>query len=412
MDKNKKILLHFSLISGIGSIAVLKLIKKIYDDFCTKHKNHHIQVQNLDLNLEQIYDFTVKDFVQKFELTEKQAKLLFDGLKDESKLEKELELIEKYKINIFSLLDPEYPDCLKQIYMPPIVLYCKGLGLGCFEKNFAIVGARKAGDYAAKVIKNIVPTLIEKDFTIVSGGALGVDSMSHKAALDCNGKTTVVLGSGLLDFYPKNNKELFKKIVAQNGTLVSSFPLLTPPDKGNFPARNRIIAGLSKACLVVQAAKKSGALITAKFALDEGRTVFAVPGSIFDELSLGCHELINQGAKLVNSTLDIFEDMGIKAFDVYPVRMDSTSSPRTGSDPTCLSKTKEQSRDLEEKKTIEVCELGAPEKLILNFLQQACSLDELSLKTKLDLLHLQDLLFDLQLAEKVKQNINGFWERV
>ncbi|MFA5075423.1 MAG: DNA-processing protein DprA [Candidatus Babeliales bacterium] len=391
MDKNKKVLLHFSLISGIGSIAVLKLIKKLYDDFCKKHKNHHIQLQTLELNLEQFYFYKIKDFVQNFDLTEKQAKLLFDGLLDKSKLEKEIELIDKYKISIFSLLDPEYPDCLKQIYMPPIILYCKGLGLGSFEKNFAIVGARKAGAYAEKIVKEIVPTLVNKNFTIVSGGALGADSMAHKAALDSGGKTIVVLGSGLLDFYPKTNKELFKKIVAQNGTLVSPFPLLTPPDKGNFPARNRIIAGLSKACLVVQAAKKSGALITAKFALDEGRTVFAIPGSIFDELSLGCHELINQGAKLVNSTEDIFEDFGIK--ETLPV-CDTVSG-----EASC-----EVWNEPYEKQT--------PANTILNLLQQTCSLDELSFKTKLDLSHLQDLLFDLQLAEKVKQNINGFWERV
>ncbi len=384
MDESKTVLLHLSLVYGVGPRSVLNIIKMLYEDFCTTYKNPHIQ--NPDLNIQKLYSYSVQDFVCKFYLKEKVAKLLVAGLKDKSKLEKELALIQKYKIDIYSFLDSEYPDCLKQIYSPPIMLYCKGGDLGDFETNFAVIGARKAGEYAQQIIHDIVPKLVEKKYTIVSGGAIGADSMAHKATLDFGGKTIVVLGSGLLEPYPKENKELFRQVLRSGGTLVSPFPLQAPPERGNFPARNRIIAGLSKACLVVQAARKSGALITAKFALDEGRTVFAVPGSVYDELSLGCHELINQGAKLVNSIDDICDDFGENQV-VIPIIVEKKETKKI-------------------KKIEKVIEDP-----ILGFLKEPSSIDELSVKTGLDLFCLQDKLFDLQLSGKVKQNIAGLWEK-
>jgi len=204
------------------------------------------------------------------------------------------------------ILDKEYPALLKQIHLPPIILYCRGAKLS--NNNFSIVGSRKGSIYAENVCKHIIPKLIDQ-YTIISGGALGVDSMAHKEAIKSGGRTVAVLGSGFLQPYPRENIDLFRAIVDNGGTVISPFNLKMEPLKGNFPARNRIIAGMSVGTLVVQAAVKSGAHITAAFALEQGREVFAVPGSIFEEISLGCHSLIQQGAKLVSCPEDILEEI-------------------------------------------------------------------------------------------------------
>ena len=386
--KNKQILLHLSLIRGIGPASVLKIIKKLFEDSFVDQKNP--QIQNLSFDLQKLYQYKVNDFVQIFDLQQKMAQVLFDGLQDKTYLEKELNLIEKYQIDLLTFLDEEYPQNLKEIYSPPIVLYCKGARLAS-EKNIAIVGARKADDYARQAIDKLVPILVEKNYTIISGGALGADSMAHQATLDAKGKTVAVLGSGLLNFYPHSNKNLFREIVKNGGTLVSPFPLMAPPEKGNFPARNRVIAGLSSGCLVVQAAQKSGALITAHIALNEGRQVFAVPGSIYDELSLGCHDLIKQGAKLVNSIDDILEEFSPESSkEVLNPSVQSLSKGTNGQ-----NKNKEFSK----------------EDSILEILKKPSSIDEISCKVGLNLVVLQDKLFDLQLEGKIKQNFTGYWEK-
>ncbi len=381
--QNKNILLHLSLISGVGPVCVLKIIKKLFDDFTTSQKNPQISNQGFDLS--QLYNFKVKNFIHQFVLKENIAQLLVDGLKDKKLFEKELELIEKYKVNLLTFLDSEYPQNLKEIYSPPIVLYCKGAGLSVFDKNIAIVGARKANSYAKQVIKQIVPELVSNGYKIISGGACGVDSMAHQATIDCGGKTIVVFGAGLMHPYPENNKNLFRDVIKKGGMLLSPFPFQMPPDRGNFPARNRIIAGLSSGCLIVQAAQKSGALITAKFALDEGRQVFAIPGDVNDKLSFGCHYLIKQGAKLVNCVEDILEEFG----EVN----------------SCVIKEVKKEK---KKKSVKIIEQNP----ILSILPSSSSIDELVVKTGFSLQELQDKLFELQLEGKVKQNFAGFWEKV
>ena len=160
-------------------------------------------------------------------------------------------------------------------------------------------------------VTSFIPELVHNGCSIVSGGALGIDGLAHRATLEAQGVTVAVLGSGLLKPYPAAHKTLFKKIIECRGALVSCFPLLTEPKPALFPARNRIIAGLSRGCLVVQAGIPSGALITAQYAVDEGREVFAVPGSLDNPLSVGCHRLISQGATLVTSASDILASFGI-----------------------------------------------------------------------------------------------------
>jgi len=391
MDKNNLVLLHLSLISGIGPKIVLKIVKKFFDNFYSNQINS--QIKSLDIDLERLYQYKTVDFTQKFEISVNIAQKLFAGLQDKTVLEKELNLIGRHKIELFTFLDLQYPKMLKEIYLPPIILYSKGEALSAQDKRLAIVGARKANLYAKQVIETFVPGLVENGWQIVSGGAIGADSMAHVATLNARGKAIAVLGSGLLNVYPACNEKLFEDIVDSGGTLLSPFPLQFAPEKGNFPSRNRIISGLCQGCIIVQAARKSGALITANFALDQGRQVFAVPGSIHDELSLGCHEIMKQGAKPVSCVEDVLEEYSSN-LKVEEVEMQS----------------KEKAKEEDVKKR--VVEPNEEDNGLLNLLKHPCNVDELSIKSGLNLSELQTKLFELQLEGKVKQNFAGSWQRV
>jgi len=237
---------------------------------------------------------------------------------------KEWEKLEQHQIKFITLKDQEYPLLLKEIPYPPLGLYLKGElpknsnferseKKGSSEQSekgsyfLSVVGTRKISSYGKLAIEKLLKDLIPYHFVIISGLALGADTLSHKIALDEGGKTIAVLGSGLDRIFPAINKSLSQKII-QNGTLISEYPLGTPPLKHHFPWRNRIISGLSPATLVIEAPEKSGALITANFALEQNRDVFAVPGSIFNKNSLGPNNLIKIGAKLISQTEDILEE--------------------------------------------------------------------------------------------------------
>ncbi|KKP35544.1 MAG: protecting protein DprA protein [candidate division TM6 bacterium GW2011_GWF2_32_72] len=361
------VLLHLSLINNVGPRAIKKLL-----DQCPCN------------GLKDFYNFSVQDFCKQFNFTAKLAQTIVDGLSDHELLKKELDLIKKYDIQLIILGSSEYPESLANIYAPPTVLYCKGAKLNSFEKNMAIVGARKATDYGKKLIEKVVPQLIENNWTIVSGGAVGADSMAHAATLRNNGKTIAVLGSGLLKPYPASNLKLFKEIIEKGGSLVSPFPLQMEALSGNFPARNRVIAGLSRGCLVVQAAAKSGARITAKYALEEGRDVFAVPGPIDSELSEGCHLLIQQGAKLLMGPEDILSEY--REF------------------------VKSEYNDAVVQNTNSIVELGDPiaQKILLSC-KEAMSIDDITDLIGIELYEVQNKLFDLQLEGLVEQGLCGKW---
>lgn len=222
--------------------------------------------------------------------------------------DKEIETAEKHKIRIMTLADEDYPEQLKQIYDPPPVLYIKGKLSSLSAKSIAIVGARKASAYGRNVAVRFAKELALMTVNVVSGMARGIDSYAHKGAIDAGGPTTAVLGCGMDIVYPPENGNLMKKIL-ECGCVISSFPLGTPPLATNFPARNRIISGLSLGTLVIEAAEKSGSLITADFSLEQGREVFAVPGNIFSPYSRGTHKLIKQGAKLVENIDDILDEL-------------------------------------------------------------------------------------------------------
>ncbi|MEQ2464153.1 DNA-processing protein DprA [Niallia hominis] len=221
------------------------------------------------------------------------------------------ELMNQYRYNhihTIPFFDPLYPPLLKEIYQPPWVLYAKGdLSLLQSKKKLAIVGSRLATTYSTKVMQQLLKELVEEKITTVSGLAHGVDAIAHKLTIDHGGKTIGVIAGGLFHIYPKENRELAGEMMKDH-LVLSEYPPLTKPLKWQFPMRNRIISGLSNGTLVVEAKQKSGSLITANFAVNEGRDVFAIPGNIFSPYSVGPNELIQQGAKPVLVANDIIEE--------------------------------------------------------------------------------------------------------
>lgn len=227
---------------------------------------------------------------------------------DGQALEKELSFVEKEGIRIVTLLDGAYPKRLKEIADPPPVLYIKGTLLPEDEVALGVVGTRRATEYGRSSARNLSQALAQCGVTVISGLAEGIDAASHEGALQGGGRTIAVLGHGLQWLYPPFHRELAHRVAA-SGALVSEFPMGQGPQKENFPRRNRIIAGLGLGVLVVEAPLRSGAMITARMALEEGREVFALPGPITSEQSQGTHRLIQQGAKLVGDVRDILEEI-------------------------------------------------------------------------------------------------------
>lgn len=204
----------------------------------------------------------------------------------------------------------KYPKQLREIYNPPKRIYAIGNIEILNKVGIAIVGSRKATEYGKKVAFRLSKDLSERDIVIISGLAKGIDSHAHIGSLNVqNGKTIAVLGSGIKVIYPKENIELARQIVRKGGCIISEYPPDDTPNKSNFPERNRIISGLSKGVVIVEASEKSGALITADFALEQGREVFVVPGDIYSTTSVGTNKLIQQGAKLVMAVEDILSEI-------------------------------------------------------------------------------------------------------
>jgi DNA processing protein len=219
----------------------------------------------------------------------------------------ELRRIEEFGCHIVTRDDAEYPDLLKQIYDPPVVLYVKGRLLPKDKNAVAMVGSRLTTHYGIEVARKLAYQLAYLGVTVVSGGARGIDSASHQGALSAKGRTIAVLGTGINHVTPPENVKLFDQI-ADHGALVTQFPFNRPGDKQSFPIRNRIVAGMTLGTVVVEANLHSGALITANFATEYGRQVFAVPGRIDSPRSKGCHDLIKKGAKLCESAEDILSE--------------------------------------------------------------------------------------------------------
>jgi DNA processing protein len=224
-------------------------------------------------------------------------------------VEAELARAEKAGWRMISFLDEEYPPLLREIHDPPIVLYMMGTLERRDRQAIGVVGTRKPSHYAADCTKKLSYQLAYAGMTVVSGLALGVDTLAHQAALAAKGRTLAVIGSGLGKMYPPENRELAAKIADGGGAVLSEFPILTQADRQTFPMRNRVVSGLSVGTLVVEAGGRSGALITATQAAEQGRTLYAVPGRIDNPGALGSNRLLQQGAKLVLSAEDILEDL-------------------------------------------------------------------------------------------------------
>lgn len=317
--KEKKYWIWMSLIPNLGSRKKQELLK-------------------LYKNPEVIYHLEEKELSEVKGIGEKIVKHILDkGMKDS--VEKHMEYMIKNNIDILSMEDKKYPQILKEIYDPPISLYCKGDSSILNQKSIGIVGCREATEYGKNTAKYFSYHLAKQNVNIISGLAKGIDSYAHIGATcvqierhnsqkrgncsqvkdnnlqaksypyvddtkDC-GKTIAVLGNGLDRIYPKENEFLANQILANGGAILSEYPLGTRPDKMNFPARNRIISGMSQGILVVEAKEKSGTLITVDFALEQGRDVFVVPGNINSMHSVGTNQLIQQGAKLVTNYTQI-----------------------------------------------------------------------------------------------------------
>ncbi len=234
----------------------------------------------------------------------------FVTLRSKMNLAAELERVSKLGVTLLTWDSPNYPSLLRNIPDPPPVLYIKGKLLPRDEWGLAVVGTRRATVYGREATRSLVGGLAASGVTIVSGLAYGIDTFAHRTALEAGGRTIAVLGSGVDIIYPAENRKL-AGLITSNGAVVSEYPLGTQPEGGNFPRRNRIISGLSLGVLVVEGSKRSGAMITADYAAEQGREIFAVPGNILSPKSAGPNQLIQQGAKLVTTIGDILEELNL-----------------------------------------------------------------------------------------------------
>lgn len=244
--------------------------------------------------------------------------------------ELELSRVRELGITLVPWTAPLYPINLRTIFTPPVLLYVKGSLLEQDANSIAVVGARSATGYGTSVAGRLSRRLAQTGVTVVSGLARGIDTAAHLGALAGGGRTIAVLGCGLDIRYPSENARLFDQI-AENGAIITEYPLGTKPEPWRFPARNRIISGLSLGVVVVEAASKSGSLITANLALEQGREVFAIPGRVDSKKSEGAHRLLQQGAKLVLSEVDILEELPLLARKKAAMEADHT--PREETDP-------------------------------------------------------------------------------
>ena len=302
MEEEKRYWIWFSLIKGLG----LKRKKQLLEIYKTPEKIYTLNKNDL-LKIKGIGNETINNILDE---------------KTRKDVDKHISYMLKNNINIISIVNKEYPNNLKEIYDFPISLYIKGNKDILNNKNIAIIGCREASDYGKKAAKYFGYNLAKEGINIVSGLAKGVDSYSHIGNLcalmeksypqadkliKC-GKPIAVVGNGLDMVYPAENKKLEKKIIELGGCIISEYPLGTKPSKMSFPARNRIISGISNAVLVIEAKEKSGTLITVDFALEQGRDVFVVPGNINSINSVGTNDLIKQGASLVTNFKEILKN--------------------------------------------------------------------------------------------------------
>ncbi|MDO9574004.1 MAG: DNA-processing protein DprA [Candidatus Contubernalis sp.] len=357
---DKKYWAALAKISCLGSIRLLNLIKSMSSAKEVWHSSSE--------DLERVQGITPKISQT---IVEERPKMDVDGSWQEIKAK---------GIQVITYEDEAYPESLKHIHAPPALLYVKGTALFEKGKRVAVVGTRKCTSYGKKMAMEISRTLAEQGFTVVSGMARGIDTLAHISCLKAGGSTIAVLGSGLDVIYPRENEGLSKRII-EKGALISEFPPGTKPLPRNFPMRNRIISGLSLGIVVVESAEKSGALITADCALEQGREVFAVPGNVDSPYSRGCNRLIKEGAVLLESPIDILQELG------YDVIYESLAQ--------------------------EIVSLTSQEEKLLNFLTpQPTQVDSLRAQCGLSSRQLNTLLTLLELKKLIKQLPGKYFVRI
>ncbi len=288
--KEKRYCVWLSSVPGVGSKSCLNLIRYFG-------------------SAENVYQCSYGELLASGLVREQTAKNISEHRNLEN-VDNYLKIVKENGIKVYTIHENEYPENLKNIYDPPPVLYVKGELVNEDSLAIGIVGSRKASEYGLKAAQRIASRLAELGITVISGMALGIDSAAHRGALMAKGRTIAVFGCGLKYVYPMTNYRLSQEI-QKNGALISEYPFEREAFAAQFPARNRIISGMSLGVIVVEAGEKSGSLITADFALEQGREVFAVPGNISSPNSKGTNALIKNGAKLVSRIEDILEELNL-----------------------------------------------------------------------------------------------------
>ncbi len=396
VSKQTTDLIHVNLIQGIGQKTVLFLM----EIFGSAEKILNASPQELE-------DIDGLSPRARNSLTQKKLGC---------PLEHELELIDEFGCHVITYYDEGYPSLLKQIDTPPLLLYVRGELKPEDAVNIALVGSRQAKDYGRQVSYQLSFQLAKLGLTITSGFAKGIDTCAHRGALDANGRTIAVMGNGLSIVYPAGNSNLVERII-ESGALISEFPMGMKPRAENFPIRNRIISGLTFGTVVVEASNRSGALITARLASEQGREVFAVPGQIFSELSTGTHKLIDAGAKLINKVDDLLE-----ALPQHYRNQITTPTSGTGSDAdtTIQQQTPDNKRMPQQKDpvtadintsvnkkvdaNIPLPDLTADEKVVFNAIEiPASHIDSIVRSTELPINQVSSVLLMLELKGIIEQ---------
>jgi len=293
MDKDIKYLVALNHFLKFGPVKLYRL-KKAFENYEKAFKAHVKELISAGID-----EKTANEFV---------------STREQLNPDTIMERLQKEEIKCVTIDDKTYPKLLKEIYSPPPLLYYKGQLSKSDSFSLSIVGTRKHSAYGKRAAEDISFELAKNNISIISGLALGIDAIAHSGAMKAGGRTVAILGTGIdkQSIYPATNRYIADQIINSGGMLVTEFPLGTPPLKHHFPQRNRIISGMSLGTIVIEAAKKSGALITAYHALEQNREVFSVPGPIYSLVSVGPHELIKRGSHIVTSASDILEALDLK----------------------------------------------------------------------------------------------------
>lgn len=373
IDRIEKIenLLRFTLTKDIGTITVNRLLK-------------HFGVSDKVLGASEEQLRNVKG------LKSNQIKAVLNAAKVDPR--HELELAAENGVQIIAYNDPAYPQSLLYSPDPPYLLYVKGNLKPKDIKSIGVVGTRHASRYGRDQAEKFGRELAQAGYTVISGLARGVDTLAHRGSLSAGGRTIAVVGSGLLHVYPPENRDLMSEIVSTSA-VISEFPMETTPTRNTFPRRNRIIAGMSLGILVIEAPQRSGALITARQALEMGREVFAVPGMVDQEQSAGCHNLIRNGAVLTTGIRDIINEIGDGK------RIDFVADKKVSLAP--------------DKKTAVSQESNNNERVILNALgTETLHIDELCAELKLSAAEVASTLMILELRGMVASEPGAFYRKI